>query len=73
MRDSDFFDNFSYIDFHTSIFSPERTYCVCGPSIKGIGNDDFYETKSSFGVQVVQVFQIDKLKILLLTLLLVMG
>lgn len=34
--------------------SPERTYCVCGPSIEGIGNDDFYETKSSFGVQVVQ-------------------
>ncbi|CAA3026652.1 probable serine threonine- kinase vps15 isoform X1 [Olea europaea subsp. europaea] len=34
--------------------SPERTYCVCGPSIKGVGNDDFYETKSSFGVQVVQ-------------------
>ncbi|KAI3447049.1 hypothetical protein Pfo_003714 [Paulownia fortunei] len=34
--------------------SPDRSYCVCGPSIKGIGNDDFYETKSSFGVQVVQ-------------------
>ncbi|KAK6151856.1 hypothetical protein DH2020_014491 [Rehmannia glutinosa] len=34
--------------------SPDRSYCVCGPSIKGITNDDFYETKSSFGVQVVQ-------------------
>nr|XP_043627888.1 serine/threonine-protein kinase VPS15 [Erigeron canadensis] len=34
--------------------SPERTYCICGPSIKGIGNDEFYETKSSFGVQIVQ-------------------
>ncbi|KAK9071984.1 hypothetical protein SSX86_008415 [Deinandra increscens subsp. villosa] len=33
---------------------PERTYCVCGPSINGVGNDEFYETKSSFGVQVVQ-------------------
>ncbi|XP_051113860.1 serine/threonine-protein kinase VPS15-like isoform X2 [Andrographis paniculata] len=31
--------------------SPERSYCVCGPSVKG---DDFYETKSSSGVQVVQ-------------------
>ncbi|XP_071741690.1 serine/threonine-protein kinase VPS15 isoform X1 [Rutidosis leptorrhynchoides] len=34
--------------------SPERTYCICGPSIKGVGNDEFYETKSSFGVQIVQ-------------------
>ncbi|CAA0838617.1 protein kinase family protein / WD-40 repeat family protein [Striga hermonthica] len=34
--------------------SPDRSYCICGPSIKGITNDDFYETKSSFGVQVVQ-------------------
>ncbi|PHU16738.1 hypothetical protein BC332_12433 [Capsicum chinense] len=34
--------------------SPERSYCVCGPSIKGVANDDFYETKSSFGVQIVQ-------------------
>ncbi|XP_059638259.1 serine/threonine-protein kinase VPS15 [Cornus florida] len=33
---------------------PDRSYCICGPSIKGVGNDDFYETKSSFGVQVVQ-------------------
>lgn len=24
--------------------------------MKGIGSDDFYETRSSFGVQVVQVF-----------------
>lgn len=35
-------------------FSPDRSYCICGPSLKGVGNDDFYETKSSFGVQVVQ-------------------
>ncbi|CAI9782563.1 unnamed protein product [Fraxinus pennsylvanica] len=34
--------------------SPNQTYCVCGPSIEGDGNDDIYETKSSFGVQVVQ-------------------
>lgn len=34
--------------------SPERTYCISGPSVKGVGNDEFYETKSSFGVQVVQ-------------------
>ncbi|XP_058213700.1 serine/threonine-protein kinase VPS15 isoform X2 [Rhododendron vialii] len=34
--------------------SPDRSYCVCGPSIKGVGSDDFYESKSSFGVQVVQ-------------------
>ncbi|XP_024959351.1 serine/threonine-protein kinase VPS15-like isoform X1 [Cynara cardunculus var. scolymus] len=34
--------------------SPERSYCICGPSIKGVGNEEFYETKSSFGVQIVQ-------------------
>ncbi|KAL2500940.1 protein kinase family protein/WD-40 repeat family protein [Forsythia ovata] len=34
--------------------SPNQTYCVCGPSVEGARNDDFYETKSSFGVQVVQ-------------------
>ncbi|XP_056167022.1 serine/threonine-protein kinase VPS15-like isoform X1 [Syzygium oleosum] len=34
--------------------SPDRTYSVCGPNIKGIGNDDFYESRSSFGVQIVQ-------------------
>lgn len=34
--------------------NPDRSYCICGPSIKGVSNDDFYETKSSFGVQVVQ-------------------
>ncbi|XP_057967357.1 serine/threonine-protein kinase VPS15 [Malania oleifera] len=34
--------------------SPDRSYCICGPSVKGVGNDDFYETRSSFGVQVVQ-------------------
>ncbi|OVA06257.1 HEAT [Macleaya cordata] len=35
-------------------FSPDRSYCVCGPLLKGIRNDDLYETRSSFGVQVVQ-------------------
>ncbi|KAF5748532.1 serine/threonine-protein kinase vps15 isoform X1 [Tripterygium wilfordii] len=34
--------------------SPDRSYCMCGPNLKGVGNDDFYETRSSFGVQVVQ-------------------
>ncbi|KAL4563875.1 hypothetical protein LXL04_027923 [Taraxacum kok-saghyz] len=34
--------------------SPDRSYCICGPSIKGVGNDEFYETKSSFGAQIVQ-------------------
>ncbi|EPS67456.1 hypothetical protein M569_07318 [Genlisea aurea] len=35
--------------------SPERSYCVCGPCIKGaVGNDEFYETKSGLGMQVVQ-------------------
>ncbi|KAK1377666.1 Serine/threonine-protein kinase VPS15 [Heracleum sosnowskyi] len=35
-------------------YSPDQSYCICGPTIKGVANDDFYETKSSFGVQVVQ-------------------
>ncbi|XP_072977494.1 serine/threonine-protein kinase VPS15 isoform X1 [Typha angustifolia] len=34
--------------------SPDRSYCVCGPSTKGIGNDEFFDIRSSFGVQVVQ-------------------
>ncbi|OMO58344.1 phosphoinositide 3-kinase regulatory subunit 4 [Corchorus olitorius] len=34
--------------------SPDRSYCICGPNLKGVGNDDFYETRSSFGAQVVQ-------------------
>ncbi|KAI4350784.1 hypothetical protein L6164_005200 [Bauhinia variegata] len=34
--------------------SPDRSYSVCGPNLKGVGNDDFYEIKSSSGVQVVQ-------------------
>ncbi|XP_021741395.1 probable serine/threonine-protein kinase vps15 [Chenopodium quinoa] len=33
---------------------PERSYCVTGPTVKGLGNDELYESKSSFGVQVVQ-------------------
>ncbi|KAF6164233.1 hypothetical protein GIB67_010203 [Kingdonia uniflora] len=35
-------------------FSPDRSYCVSGPSLKGARSDEFYETRSSFGVQVVQ-------------------
>ncbi|XP_021894882.1 probable serine/threonine-protein kinase vps15 [Carica papaya] len=35
-------------------YSPEKSYCLCGPNLKGVGNDDFYETRSNFGVQVVQ-------------------
>ncbi|ESQ54300.1 hypothetical protein EUTSA_v10024212mg [Eutrema salsugineum] len=34
--------------------SPERSYCICGPSLKGVGNDDFYELKSNSGVKFVQ-------------------
>ncbi|XP_021277127.1 phosphoinositide 3-kinase regulatory subunit 4 isoform X2 [Herrania umbratica] len=34
--------------------SPDRSYCICGPNLKGVGNDDFYETRSSLGAQVVQ-------------------
>ncbi|XP_022754954.1 phosphoinositide 3-kinase regulatory subunit 4 isoform X2 [Durio zibethinus] len=34
--------------------SPDRSYCICGPNFKGVGNDDFYETRSSFGAQIVQ-------------------
>ncbi|KAJ0091359.1 hypothetical protein Patl1_13370 [Pistacia atlantica] len=33
---------------------PDRSYCICGPNLKGVGNDDFYEIRSSSGVQVVQ-------------------
>lgn len=35
-------------------YSPDRSYCICGPNLKGVGNDDFYGTRSSFGVQIVQ-------------------
>ncbi|KAF8097740.1 hypothetical protein N665_0281s0005 [Sinapis alba] len=34
--------------------SPERSYCICGPSLKGVANDDFYELKTNSGVQFVQ-------------------
>uniref|UniRef100_A0A7N1A303 non-specific serine/threonine protein kinase n=1 Tax=Kalanchoe fedtschenkoi TaxID=63787 RepID=A0A7N1A303_KALFE len=34
---------------------PEKSYCICGPNLKGATNDDIiYETKSNFGVQVVK-------------------
>ncbi|XP_068646197.1 serine/threonine-protein kinase VPS15 [Aristolochia californica] len=36
-------------------YSPDRSYCVCGPSMKGvIGNNEIYGAKSCFNVQVVQ-------------------
>ncbi|KAG9441768.1 hypothetical protein H6P81_017622 [Aristolochia fimbriata] len=35
--------------------SPDRSYCVCGPSLKGVtGNNEMYAAKSCFSVQVVQ-------------------
>lgn len=37
-------------DYH----SPERCYTVCGPAIKGIGNDERYNIRSNSGVTVVQ-------------------
>ncbi|KAL6633375.1 hypothetical protein ACP70R_026046 [Stipagrostis hirtigluma subsp. patula] len=33
---------------------PEQSFCVVGPSAKGVGNDECYDIRSSFGVQVVQ-------------------
>ncbi|KAE8736109.1 ATP binding protein, putative isoform 2 [Hibiscus syriacus] len=35
--------------------SLDRSYCICGPNFKGVGNDDFYDARSSFGAQVVQL------------------
>ncbi|KAJ6829294.1 phosphoinositide 3-kinase regulatory subunit 4 isoform X2 [Iris pallida] len=34
--------------------SPTRSFSICGPSTKGIGNDEYYDMRSSNGVQVVQ-------------------
>ncbi|CAL9043768.1 unnamed protein product [Musa banksii] len=34
--------------------SPDHSYCVCGPSTKGVRNDEYYDIRSSFGIQVVQ-------------------
>ncbi|KAM7259635.1 hypothetical protein ACFE04_015376 [Oxalis oulophora] len=34
--------------------SPDRSYSMCGPNMKDAGNDDIYETRSNFGVPVVQ-------------------
>ncbi|KAK9090955.1 hypothetical protein Sjap_024132 [Stephania japonica] len=39
---------------HWDHFSPDRSYCICGPSMKGTGNDVVYEARSCCGVQVVQ-------------------
>ncbi|XP_044949929.1 translation initiation factor IF-2-like [Hordeum vulgare subsp. vulgare] len=33
---------------------PEQSFCIAGPSAKGIGNDECYDIRSSYGVQVVQ-------------------
>lgn len=43
--------------------SPDRSYSICGPNLKGVGNDDFYGIRSSFGVQVVQVSFLETLKL----------
>ncbi|XP_078429707.1 protein kinase family protein / WD-40 repeat family protein isoform X2 [Wolffia australiana] len=34
--------------------SPYKSYCICGPSAKGIACDEQYETRSCLGVQLVQ-------------------
>lgn len=52
---------FFLLHFILQSCSPDRSYSICGPTIKGVGNDEFYETKSSFGVQVVQVYTIQYL------------
>ncbi|KAE8771441.1 putative serine/threonine-protein kinase vps15 [Hordeum vulgare] len=36
------------------ITRPEQSFCIAGPSAKGIGNDECYDIRSSYGVQVVQ-------------------
>ncbi|CAM0943441.1 unnamed protein product [Alopecurus aequalis] len=33
---------------------PEQSFCIAGPSAKGVGNDECYDIRSSYGVQVVQ-------------------
>ncbi|KAL8152973.1 hypothetical protein V2J09_010733 [Rumex salicifolius] len=33
---------------------PERSYRICGPTMKAIGNDELYDIRSVYGVQVVQ-------------------
>ncbi|EEF48162.1 ATP binding protein, putative [Ricinus communis] len=35
-------------------FSPKQSYCICGPNLNGVGSDDSYEIRSSYGVQIVQ-------------------
>ncbi|CAL1414274.1 unnamed protein product [Linum trigynum] len=34
--------------------SPEKSYCISGPNLKGTGNENFFEARSYSGVQVVQ-------------------
>ncbi|KAL5208265.1 hypothetical protein ABZP36_032700 [Zizania latifolia] len=33
---------------------PEQSFCICGPSVKGVRNDESYDIRSSSCVQVVQ-------------------
>eukprot|EP01018_Ginkgo_biloba_P018920 Gb_24427 [translate_table: standard] len=35
-------------------FSPDHSYCVCGPSTKNTTTDEYYDMRSILGVQVVQ-------------------
>lgn len=35
-------------------FSPDRSYCVCGPSTKNMAEKEIYDTRSNKGVQIIQ-------------------
>lgn len=35
-------------------FSPDRSYCVCGPSTKNVAEKEIYDMRSIQGVQVIQ-------------------
>ncbi len=48
------------LSYKTSVFlwcfwRPEQSFCIAGPSVKGAGNDETYDIRSSSCVQVVQV------------------
>ncbi|XP_050216834.1 serine/threonine-protein kinase VPS15 isoform X1 [Mercurialis annua] len=34
--------------------SPSRSYCICGPNLNGVGNDDLYKERKISGVKIVQ-------------------
>ncbi|CAN1240841.1 Serine/threonine-protein kinase VPS15 [Linum perenne] len=34
--------------------SPEKSYCISGPNLSGTGNENLYEARPCFGVQLVQ-------------------